>query len=395
LTVEGVSLIHGVATQGPWTLIADDNYVQSLLTATGRLTECSTVGVVMSPSGAHEALFFETNPPPAWAMSLRSAQTIGEVTLRRCPGAALYGPAEGLPDATLGAWELRQGLRMSVKDEAGVSAALTVVGKPTQEASRTHQRALTFLAEHPDAIVLNAGNSLDGPSSVVDGALSLHRPTGLRALSEARPDALLPGQTELAAGARAFLDEARPYALPLVATNWSTTDPSLALPPSVIVVRGAARVAVLGVLDPALAERLPSLAADGVTLTDPVAALNAEISRLQALPEPPDAVILLTTAGAAQQELLRRKVRGADLLIGDTSFATLRVASETWVMRPTTRAEKGAPVTLPLPPRPGGEGRAPARPGRRAGSPRDHRRDHRRARRALPQPRSPAAARAR
>ena len=348
LTVEGVSLIHGVAAQGPWTLIADDNYVQSLLVATGRLAECSTVGAVMSPSGAHEALYFGTNPPPAWAMDLRSAQTQTEVTVRRCPGATLYGPAEGLPDATLGAWELRQGLRMSVRGDDGVSTAFTVVGKPTQEASRTHARALRFVEEHPDAIVLNAGNSLDGASSVVDGALSLHRPTGLRALGEARPDAYLPGQNELAAGPRAFINEARPHDLPLLATNWSTADPSLTLPSSVVVTRGEARVAVLGVLDPALMERLPSLAADGVTLTDPVAALNAEISRLQALPEPPDAIVLLTTAGPAQQDLLRRKVRGADLLIGDTSFATLRVASETWVMRPTTRAEKGAPVTLPL-----------------------------------------------
>lgn len=348
LTVEGVLLFHGVAAQGPWTLIADDNYVQSLLPATQRLTECSTVGVVTSPSGAHEALFFGTNPPTTWAMSLRSAQVMTELTVRRCPGATLYGPAEGLPDATLGAWELRQGLRLSVKDGEGVSTAFTVVGKPTQEASRTHARALSLLEEHPDTIVLNAGNSLDGASSVVDGALSLHRPTGLRGLSEARPDAYLPGQNELAAGPRAFFDEARPYDLPLMVTNWSTTDPALTLPASVMVTRGAARVAVLGVLDPALMERLPSLAADGVTLTDPIAALNAEISRLQALPEPPDAVILLTTADATQQDMLRRKVRGADLLIGDTSFATLRVASETWVMRPTTRAEKGAPVTLPL-----------------------------------------------
>ena len=348
LTIEEVRLIHGVAAQGPWTLIADDNYVQSLLTTLGHLTECSTVGAVMSPSGAHEALFFGTNPPPGWAMSLRSAQIHTELTVRRCPGATLYGPADGLPDATLGAWELRQGLRMSVKDGDGLSTPFTVVGKPTQEASRTHARALAFLEEHPDAIVLNAGNSLDGASSVVDGALSLHRPTGLRALSEVRPDALLPGQNELAAGPRAFIDEARPYSLPLVATNWSTSDPSLALPASVMVTRGAARSAVLGVLDPALMERLPSLAADGVTLTDPISALNAEISRLQALPEPPDAIVLLTTSGAAQQDQLRRKVRGADLLIGDTSFATLRVASETWVMRPTTRAEKGAPVTLPL-----------------------------------------------
>ena len=80
-----------------------------------------------------------------------------------------------------------------------------------------------------------------------------------------RPDALLPGQNELAAGPRAFIDEARPYALPLVATNWSTSDPSLALPASVMVTRGAARVAVLGVLDPALMERLPSLAAENWT----------------------------------------------------------------------------------------------------------------------------------
>ena len=104
LTIEEVRLIHGVAAQGPWTLIADDNYVQSLLTTLGHLTECSTVGAVMSPSGAHEALFFGTNPPPGWAMSLRSAQIHTELTVRRCPGATLYGPAEGLPDATLGAW---------------------------------------------------------------------------------------------------------------------------------------------------------------------------------------------------------------------------------------------------------------------------------------------------
>lgn len=348
LTVEEVQLIHGVAVQGPWTLVANDNYVQSLLSALGRLTECSTAGPMISLSGPHEALFFETNPPPGWAMSLRSVQTQTALTVWSCPGATLYGPAEGAPDPTLGAWELRQGLRMVVKDGDGVSAPFTVVGKPTQEASRTHARTLAFLQEHPDAIVLNAGNSLDGASSVIDGALSLHRPTGLRALGEARPDAFVPGVNELAAGPRAFLDEARPHALPLLATNWSSADPTLALPASVMVTRGEVRVAVLGVIDPALMERLPSLAAEGVTLTDPVAALNAEISRLQALAEPPDAVILLTTAAATQQDMLRRKVRGADLLIGDTSFATLRVASETWVMRPTTRAEKGAPVTLPL-----------------------------------------------
>lgn len=348
LSVEEVRLIHGVAAQGPWTLVADDNYVQSLLIALGQMSACSTIGETISPSGPNEALLFGTNPPPSWALNLRSAQTQTPLTVRRCPGATLYGPAEGQPDPSLGAWELRQGLRMTVRDGERGPADLTVVGRPTQEASRTHARALRFLEEHPDAIVVNAGNSLDGASSVVDGALSYHRPTGLRALSEARPDAYLPGLNELAAGPRAFLDEARPYDLPLLATNWSSTDPALALPASVMVQRGGARVAVLGVLDPALMERLPSMAADGVTLTDPVAALNAEISRLQALPEPPDAVLLLTTAPAALQDQLRRKVRGADLLIGDSSFATLRVASETWVMRPTARAEKGAAVTLPL-----------------------------------------------
>ncbi|MCB9779491.1 MAG: hypothetical protein H6742_13090 [Alphaproteobacteria bacterium] len=351
--------VHGAAAQGPVLLIADDGLADTLVRALkGPPLRCAagvavparrtdTESLVMDRPGSSallDALGAEGLPAEAW-ISHPCTNDDGYAMH------VLRPPASDLPtDWGLGSWELRRAL-VGVVGRGPDAQPFTVVARPIQESSRLLARALALKAADPDALYVDAGSFLAGVSSVRNDALSLHRPTSWKMLERLAPSALVPGQTELVAGAVAFHEELAQHELPYLATNW-TAPGALELPDHRIVTvdtaGGPARIAFVGVLDPALLTAVPRLRDEGVVIDDPVDAVQAVVDRLHALDEPPDAVIALTTARSEVQTELRRRLRGVELLVGDPTMATLRVAERDVRLRPLDARQEAAPLTLPM-----------------------------------------------
>lgn len=348
-----VQALAGVMVQGEALFIADK--ASDLPLFLDQEPRCTLTRTVTARELGLETTFFLDSEPP-WADSLGTAASrqtwtcaVGEVQ-----GMLVLPPDSPQPSWQAQDWELRRGAQGTLTQEGDTPTQYTfvVVAMPFQESARTVGEILARQEQNPLALYVDAGSFVDGPSSVQDGALSLHRPLGFATLQRLHPAALVPGENELAAGARGFFAEIEGLGLPYTACNWAPSDPSLELPASVQrtvqTPEGEVHLAFLGVVDPLWADWIPKLSEEGVTISDPIEALNAEIQRLYASDTPPDAVVLLTSANAELLSQIRRQVRGADLLIGDDSFATLRVDLDVVLLRDIPSRSKGAAITLPM-----------------------------------------------
>lgn len=357
-----IEAVHGVLAQEPWLVRGGDNRVESVLAfLQGDEIRCGPVETVSAVDTGDDVLVMDWEDPPAAidALSQRLGPTI-TYGRRACTNkageqAVLLAPAgvTGEPEWALGQWEFRKSLRGALA-EGDVEHPFLIVGRPIQEASRTFARIEQIRATEPDALYVDAGNFVDGASSVADGELSLHRPLGFDMLKRLEPAALAPGDTELIAGAAAFHAEIAGSDLPYIATNWDTTDEAAALelPPfllkTVDSTAGDLRVAFVGILDPELATQHPQIVADGVKITDPVEAVQEVIDALPAMDDKPHAVVALTTAGPLVQNRIRRELRGVDVMVGDSSFATLRISRRDVKVDHVPADQKAAPLTLAL-----------------------------------------------
>ncbi len=356
-TILSLEAFQGTLAQGPWLLHAPDWTVASLGDfLDGSEITCAEPIQDLAVQTLTEIWILEAEGEPEWFKAVESH--LGDPlpwTERDCTNTAgvsarLAGPDDGrdLPDWAPLRWEFRVGLHADIQEGDEVWPLL-LVGRPLQERSRTAGLLHDLLAE-PGAFFMDAGDFVDGASSVEDGALSLHRPGGFALLDALDPVALAPGENELVAGPRAFLDEIAGLGLPYVATNWASEDPALALPDALVqqldTPAGPVTVAFVGVLDPTLNTLLPQLGLDGVTLTDPVTAVQDVVDRLHADHEL-DAVVALTTSREVLIGL-RRHAKGIDLVAGDDTMATIRVASRDVHFRDLPASAKGAPLTLPM-----------------------------------------------
>jgi hypothetical protein len=337
---------HGVWARGAWLLWADDGRVATGLgLLEGPTLSCegpSPAWVIQTPT---DLVIWDGGPPsPAAAPLLDLGERVA-VDAWSCarpggPRGTLLGPAGERPPprAPAGSWELRRSL---------VSGPVRLVSRPIDDPPRLVAAAEALLEMGPETLIfVDSGGFLDGASAVRPGALSLHRPLGLEALQRLRPAALAPGPSELVAGAAQLRAEAEAHGLPYIATNWDGP-PGVQLPPHAVIERGAARVAFVAALDPAWGRALPALGAEGVVITDPVPALNAEVEALRAASPPPDLVVVLTSVGPDVLADLRRGLRGVDLILGDPSLATLRLQHDEVALRPVPPGARAAPLTLP------------------------------------------------
>ena len=105
---------------------------------------------------------------------------------------------------------------------------------------------------------------------------------------------------------------------------------------------------MIAVLDPMLLTDIPVLAQEGITITDPVDSVQVVVDEMYDLAEPPDTIIALTTASSTVMGELRRRLRGVDVMLGDPTFATLRVEERSVFMRPLAPGAKAAPLTLSM-----------------------------------------------
>lgn len=358
--VTRVKAVHGVLAQEPWLLRAPDHRVAPVVGFLGGAEiRCGPPESVAAVDTGSDVMVLDWSDAPAFLTEL--TQRLGPAVpyhRRSCTNAdgahaVLIGPAgaRGEPSWELGDFEFRRAVTGDLEEEE-VTHPFLVVARPVQEAARTFARIERRLAERPGSIYVDAGAFVDGASSVRDGDLSLHRPLGFEMLERLGPTALAPGRTELAKGARHAFAELAGTTLPYIATNWTAEDPALELPDTVertvVTPAGTVRLAFVAILDPALMVEVPELAADGVRITDPVDGVQPTVDRLYAQDPPPDAVIALTTAGPLVMADVRRRLRGVDVLLGDPSFATIRVGERDVAIDHLPPDVKAAPLTLSL-----------------------------------------------
>jgi 2',3'-cyclic-nucleotide 2'-phosphodiesterase (5'-nucleotidase family) len=245
---------------------------------------------------------------------------VEEVVWQRCTAGRMTGLLVGPPDAAPLEWAVeRFTVRMGVRYDLVAddrSDPVWVLGLPTQEAGRRIQAIRDRVAVNPGSVYVDAGEFVPGASSVEYGAMSLHRKTGLDALASLEPAALVPGASELAPGPKVLLAEARAHGLPYVATNWTTEDPALRLPPSLRVSLDGTETAFLGFIDPTT-RAAATLEGSGVTLSDPIEAVTREVRRLEASDDPPALIVLIGLSTPRLRARMERELRGVDLLIGD------------------------------------------------------------------------------
>lgn len=343
-----VEVFSGTLAQEDWLLRTEDRRLGSVLALLdGSEVSCGLpTSVPALVSSTEVAVLDQPGEMPLLSeLAERTQGELAEHVVRVCRNAAgvealLTGPSLSLPEWGRAAFEVRTSLRLDFSD----GSVVTFIGIPIQETART-MAALESL-KAPGVLYMDAGDFVDGASTVNPGQLSLHRPLGFEMLRRLEPAALAPGHTELVGGAVGFLSESE--GLPYVATNWSAADPALELAPYRIITTADQRVGVIAVLDPVLMTDIPDLVREGITITDPVDSVQAVVDEMHALAEPPDTIIALTTASSAVMGALRRRLRGVDVMLGDPTFATLRVEERDVFMRPLPPGAKAAPLTLSM-----------------------------------------------
>jgi len=356
ISVGEVAVTHGVVVQGPHVLRVDDSMAGIVGFFDGSDITCAQAGEHWAVDGLIGRFEVQGAERPGWLAGLGTEDKVGTQSCSNAAGlsATLTTLGEFAPPVwTLDRWETRPTL-LGTLVGSGHSSRFLAIGEPISETSRTVAMALA-LRDDPvsPALFVDAGDFLDGASSVKDHAPSLHRPTGLAALARLDPAALVPGRNELVAGAGPFMAEQAPHDLPYIASNWSTEVPGLSLPPYRVVDvprdgGNSVRIAFIGILDPALMVDLPVLGHEGIVIADPITATQAVVARIEQLDPRPSAIVALTTASGAVQERVRRELRGVDILIGDPTFATLRTVGREVHLNPLSSQDKGAALTLPM-----------------------------------------------
>ena len=355
--IEHADPFHGVLVQGEFRLIAEDKKVASLVSLLQGEVQCDEPQIVWHLATHQELLFVSSPTLPPWSEKLTlEGETATKAFMQRCKAngqrALLFSDNSHLkPIWNLEEFEFRLGLHLTLS-EGGVRQNAYSVGIPKNEGARRFHRLQELLEENPGSIFVDAGSFVDGNSSVRNDALSLHRPIGFDMLQRLKPAALVPGLTELAGGATPFLEEAREAALPYVATNWSTTREDLVFPKvlekTIQTESGFVTIAFLGVLEPSLNHRIHQLKGEDVTITDPAAAVQAEVDKLRARPAPPNVIAVLTTAQNETINALRRDTTGVDVILGDPTQSISRIRQLEWQLREQDGNKAGSSAVLPM-----------------------------------------------
>jgi len=252
---------------------------------------------------------------------------------------ALVGPGSTIP-RTLSAFEWRLALDVETVTPSGENAALWMIGRPDEDAARRAHVLRERRKQRPDALYVDAGDFLDGISTVQEGALSLHRPTSLALLRDLKPTALAAGQQEWLTGLPALAEEAQdlPYVLTNVHEGSDHPFPAV----QTVQIEGKQRplrIAFLGVTE------LWSEASSA--LREPVSAVQQAVDSLQQT-DPHDLVVVLGHLKPDTLFAMQSRLRGVDLVLGDSGPRPQRSQRQTWeVPTPRDHAHR-SPIVLPL-----------------------------------------------
>lgn len=351
-SVDSVDVLHGLIAQHDLEMWAEDGLISSVLAFVASDDRSCDDGVLLDTWRTPTERFLTGPAQKGLAPALPVPNSARETRrLYRCTGGgtvvrALIEPHGPPPEArTLDAYDLRTGFRWNTADGSYLQ-----LGQPRREAGRRLGVLRAALAATAGARFVDAGDFLEPGHESDDDLWEESRQIGFTVLESLKPLALAPGVAELARGPVALAEEATRRGLPYVATNWENDQE---LFPKVIRVtiprgEGAVDVAFLGATDPWFSERMGALEQDGVTLLDPLSAVQTQVDALQSSESPPDLVVLLVNASSELQRRLRTSLYGVDLMLGDPSAATFRVERSKTEFRNVGTAWKAAPVTLPL-----------------------------------------------
>ncbi len=345
VAVDAVVARHGFLVRGREALWADDGRVATLQAWLDAGTPgCGEPTPMAAVETRDEVIFLpEATAAMVHARARASDKTTTHATsVRRCDGPA--GPVWYSGDAVAPDLEHPFEHRLALEITSG-EERLWAIGRPFQEMSRRVAllEALTSTGAH----WLDGGSFVDGVSTVDAGQLSRHRPLGFEVLRRLRPTALVPGASELAPGPQAFLAEAE--GLPYLAANWTLAE-GATLPTLPASWRGeldGVDVAVVGVIDPVVSRDNPRLLADGLVLSDPVAAAQQAIDALRS-GDPPELTVVL---GAFRPELLaelQEELRHVDVLVGNPAPSVDRLDAVDLTLQEPFGGEDEPTVTLPV-----------------------------------------------
>lgn len=354
---ESTTPFHGLLMQGPHAIAAIDGKVSSVVQFLKGPVTCEEPHDTYVLQTENERLFVPGSTNPDWSNDLQiEGATTAEGTIRYCSGSGHRtilmtqgGQSVPLPSWALTDFEFRLGLQL-VLAEGAVRSKGYIIGIPQNEGARRFALLQSLLKESPGALYVDAGSFVDGNSSVRNDALSLHRPIGFEMLRRLSPAALVPGQTELAGGPTQFLAEARAENLPYVAANWKTDREDLVLPKfiehTVETDKGLLTIAFIGVVDPTLHTHIHHLKAEGVTLSEPVSAVQQQVDALKSRGAAPNAIVLLSDGSPELIQEIRRSVTGLDLVLGDKGQTIQKLTEATWTLT-AQNGRQNLPAAVP------------------------------------------------
>lgn len=338
-----VGTTHAVLAQAGWTVWSEQG-LGELLQAVDSQPTCDLGRLQTVASTTNEWMVLPD------VLGAVQGTTSSSVRVRRCTSSAgafmVAGPEDALPVWRRDAFDIRRGHPISFALD-GQTHVVFVAGRPRLELPRRLAATRREIRARRGALYVDAGEFVEGASGFAPGAKSATRSRSFDMLRSLSPTALVPGVRELAFGAGDLLEEASTRELPYIAANWVADSPELELPAFVRAEFRGVDVAIVGVVD---AHRVhESLGAvDGVEISEDLGIVQQVVDTLTEGEDPPDLVILLTHGSPDRLAAFRIALHGVDVVIGDSSAATLRVEETVTTLRSVSRFDHAAPVTLPL-----------------------------------------------
>ena len=226
---------------------------------------------------------------------------------------------EPLPADPL-AWEIRSQETVVVEFD-GKRCTLHQLSRMVGEGSRRMVLVKERLADPSSpAIYVSAGGAVEGRSYVPGQPYSLVRPASWIAYADAGMRFLSPGHAELLGGIDKLVGEASAARVTVLAANLRDARGESVFPGAELVELGPAAVAFVGVVDPAIRDRLEGDVRSQLGFEDPAPAVERALKALRARTgREPDLVVLLAGFEPATLGELVRQVDDVDVVLGDFS----------------------------------------------------------------------------
>jgi hypothetical protein len=213
-------------------------------------------------------------------------------------------------------WEMVLGFEMGFQQKNKTTRHINLIGKPFGEGTR--RMAQLEKLRTPDSVLVDAGDLLEGLSSVFTDQLSLQRSNSLKMAQRMGYFALNVGKEELRGGLTNLIREQEQYALPFVSASLRQAG-QYVFPPYKIREVSGKKVAFVGLTDPQEISSLRTLGilSEGTEVLSPRLALDQVLGELKKQ-EQPDVIVVLADFSAEQLQEFEKYNRDVHLVLTDT-----------------------------------------------------------------------------